>query len=281
MSDVGKDIKARDVDRDLAIDFVEAAWADGQLTREEYDVRVDRLLRARTLGALERDLSDLQGPDGAPWRPDGAAVPVSHLARDRAVTASTAAPNATGLRAGGGLFAALIGCLAVVGGCLAIANDTPDAPTGRHSTVEVETDSPLSAQGYRNLVAELDRETGETSAFELRLQEYGAQGSFPSEPTGTLAESRTWDGQKWSEPTMTSLTRERFNLEMISPDTVEEAFVQASVALTGDVRVELRLAVVEVAGVRSCLQATSTADGESITESYDCQGNLIDEGAEE
>ena len=84
---MGNEKRARDVDRDLAIDFVEAAWVDGQLTREEYDVRVDRLLRSRTVGELERELSDLQGPNGARWNPEAGGTPVSRRARDHVTTA--------------------------------------------------------------------------------------------------------------------------------------------------------------------------------------------------
>ena len=174
--------------------------------------------------------------------------------------------------------------VAVVAGIafVAVSGGAPDAPMGAPDVVSVDSASPQSAQGYRALVSTLDREVGETSAFEVKLREHGAEGLFPAGPTGDAAQRRTWDGQTWSQPEESASPRERFNLQMISADTIEEAYVQASLALEGDVDVELRLGVQQIAGVRSCLQATSsTPDGESITESYDCQGNLIDEDADE
>lgn len=277
-------MKARDVDRDLAIDFVEAAWVDGQLTHEEYDIRVDRLLRARTIGELERDLADLQGPNGARWNPEAGGVPVSRRARDHVMTVPVTSPTSSTTPQS--MRTALICLVAAVilglGYAIISTGRTTTLQAVPAGVVSVDSTSPQSAQGYRNLVSELDREVGETSAFEVRLQGHGAEGLFPAGPTGDAAEVRTWDGQTWSEPTRSASKRDRFNLRMVSADTVEEAYVQASLALEGDVDVELRLGVEQVAGVRSCLQATSrNSDGESITESYDCQGNLIDEGADE
>lgn len=281
---MGNEKRARDVDRDLAVDFVEAAWVDGQVTREEYDERVGRLLRARSIGDLERDVADLQGPDGAPWRPAGAVPPPARVtSAGRVSPPSHATPPAPAerLRVVGVLVAVVVVAVMAVAGTV-VSRDTSGVVDDSIQAVAVDGDSPLSAQGYRRLVEELDREVGETSAFDVRLQEHGAEGLFPAGPTGDAAQRRTWDGQTWSQPEETASPRERFNLQMISADTIEEAYVQASLALGPDALVELRLAVKTVAGVRSCLQATSsTPDGESITESYDCQGNLIDEETDE
>ena len=56
--------KARDADRDAAIEVVEAAYADGQISRPDYDLRVDRLLRATTFGELQMLIQDLRLPEG-------------------------------------------------------------------------------------------------------------------------------------------------------------------------------------------------------------------------
>ncbi len=56
--------KARDDDRDAAIEVVEAAFADGQISRPDYDLRVDRLLRAATVGELQMLVRDLRRPEG-------------------------------------------------------------------------------------------------------------------------------------------------------------------------------------------------------------------------
>ena len=52
--------KARDADRDAAIEVVEAAFADGQISRPDYDLRVDRLLNATTVGDVQSLVQDLQ-----------------------------------------------------------------------------------------------------------------------------------------------------------------------------------------------------------------------------
>lgn len=278
---MGKDFKARDVDRDLAIDFVEAAWVDGQLTHDEYDVRVDRLLRARTLGELERDLSDLQGPNGARWDPEAGGVPVSRRARDHVTTVPVGSSPPRSASTVGVWVAAVAAVAVLGGGFVALAGNGTESLDAT-PIISVSSDSPQSAPGYRALVSALDRETGSTSAFELVITEDSARVLVPTEPTGVEAEQREWNGSEWSEPTPNASADERFNLEMISPDVVEDAYIQASLALVGDVEVELRLGIVQVEGVRSCLQATSrTSDGERVTESYDCQGNPIDEGSDE
>lgn len=53
------ELRATDADRDHAADVVRDAFVDGRLTRDEFDVRRDAVLQARTLGdvlPLMRDL---------------------------------------------------------------------------------------------------------------------------------------------------------------------------------------------------------------------------------
>ncbi|MGN0065317.1 MAG: DUF1707 domain-containing protein [Nocardioides sp.] len=52
--------RARDVDRQLGVDALQSALAQGQLTQAEYEERAGRVLVATTLGDVERELSDLQ-----------------------------------------------------------------------------------------------------------------------------------------------------------------------------------------------------------------------------
>lgn len=76
-------VRASDADRDHAVDVVRDAFVDGRLTRDEFDVRRDEVLQARTLGdvlPLMRDLvPTTESPTaGLERRPTGA----SALARD-------------------------------------------------------------------------------------------------------------------------------------------------------------------------------------------------------
>src|SRR3954453_17605975 len=65
----GGHLRASDADRDQVAEVLSAAFAEGRLTREEYDERVDALLKAKTfdeLVGLTRDLVVTANPEPAP-----------------------------------------------------------------------------------------------------------------------------------------------------------------------------------------------------------------------
>lgn len=57
-------IRAADRDRDNTIGVLQAAYAEGRLTRDEYDVRAGHALTARTYGQLGALTADLPRPGG-------------------------------------------------------------------------------------------------------------------------------------------------------------------------------------------------------------------------
>ena len=57
-------LRASDADRDVAHGLLGKAYADGRLTREEFDQRSDAVLDARTLGELPDLLADLVPVEG-------------------------------------------------------------------------------------------------------------------------------------------------------------------------------------------------------------------------
>ncbi len=59
-------LRARDDDRNRAVEDIGAAYADGQITIEEHDVRCSAALRARTMGELATLVDDLQRPGAVP-----------------------------------------------------------------------------------------------------------------------------------------------------------------------------------------------------------------------
>lgn len=62
-------------DRDHAVEYLKTAFAEGRLSKDEYDTRLDRALAARTyadLDALMADLPGIQPP--APARTNGLAI---------------------------------------------------------------------------------------------------------------------------------------------------------------------------------------------------------------
>jgi hypothetical protein len=67
-------MRASDADREIVRVMLADAYADGRLTREEYDDRLNTLYGSRTLGEVSSLLTDLVPPDGpatvpAPLRP--------------------------------------------------------------------------------------------------------------------------------------------------------------------------------------------------------------------
>jgi len=75
-------LRASHADRERAVDVLKAGYAEGRLSKDEYDVRADRAFAARTLADLDAITADLPGgrmvapswPPGAAW-PAGAGRP--------------------------------------------------------------------------------------------------------------------------------------------------------------------------------------------------------------
>jgi hypothetical protein len=79
-------LKATDADRDVAVDALREAFADGRLTRAEYDDRSGTALAARTIGAflpLLVDLLPAGEPPAVPASADLRAEAVRRYERDR------------------------------------------------------------------------------------------------------------------------------------------------------------------------------------------------------
>ena len=62
-------MRASDADREIVRVMLAEAYADGRLTREEYDDRLNTLYGSRTLGDLPALVTDLVPPDGLPAAP--------------------------------------------------------------------------------------------------------------------------------------------------------------------------------------------------------------------
>lgn len=111
-------LRASDADRDVVHRALGAAYADGRLTREEFDQRSDAVLSARTLAELPDLISDLVPVSGVPVRvpattPDAAAIQARAVAAYRSdlreaawgfVSASIICWVIWGVTSGGGGF---------------------------------------------------------------------------------------------------------------------------------------------------------------------------------
>jgi hypothetical protein len=62
-------MRASDADREIVRTVLAEAYADGRLTREEYDDRLNTLYGSRTLGELPSLVTDLVPPDVPPAAP--------------------------------------------------------------------------------------------------------------------------------------------------------------------------------------------------------------------
>jgi Domain of unknown function (DUF1707)/Domain of unknown function (DUF4190) len=74
-------LRVSSAERDRAIDVLKAGYAEGRLTKEEYESRADQALAARTVGDLARVTADLPGGHlaqpawpGAPSRTNALAI---------------------------------------------------------------------------------------------------------------------------------------------------------------------------------------------------------------
>jgi Domain of unknown function (DUF1707)/Domain of unknown function (DUF4190) len=78
-------LRASTADRERAVDVLKAGYAEGRLTKDEYDARAGQAFTARTLGELARITADLPGghPAAPAWptaRPRTNALAVASLA---------------------------------------------------------------------------------------------------------------------------------------------------------------------------------------------------------
>jgi hypothetical protein len=74
-------LRAADVDRDRVVEFLNTAYTEGRLSKDEYDGRVERALSARTYAELDQLVSDLPAVRSAvvppPAQPITAVTPVA------------------------------------------------------------------------------------------------------------------------------------------------------------------------------------------------------------
>ena len=66
VSSSSSQLRAADRDRDATVSILQAAYAEGRLTRDEYDIRIGHALSAQTYGQLAALTADLPGPSGQP-----------------------------------------------------------------------------------------------------------------------------------------------------------------------------------------------------------------------
>lgn len=273
--------RARDADRDLAVEFIQGAWVDGQLTRAEHDERVERVLRARTVADVEHEVRDLQGPGGAVWRPTAPpAAPTTPTASSRPAPTSARVesrntvveefpePNAT---AALGRLAALggVGLLAVV----AFAGTGGDVQEAElvleHGDVDVV-----------ELAGATESEFGTSDVYSVRVRPDGrARVVVPSEEasSGAYVSVYDWDSDTWSARRETTPVGTTLDLTRLM-EVDMESIVDHALAEVEDGRMVTWLQPGTVRGAETCLRTVTTdhGTGSEVIQHYDCDGEPVD-----
>lgn len=230
------DKRARDKDRDAAIEVVEAAWADGQIVGADRDRRVEELLRAQTLAEIEMFVHDLQPPAApTPAPPEvPAAVPVVAYGPPSTPAAPSARAGRTPPAAARALLVVplvvlVVVVVSVVAGVLALVRTATDAgsasgPSGTTYAPGVEPTGAdvnvLSVRGYGDLVAAVEEATGSSAAFSTVLYPAYAVLDLPVDATSRREQSWYWNGELSENSSKGTSTEDRFDLRKIDPDVV-------------------------------------------------------------
>ncbi|GAA1925916.1 DUF1707 SHOCT-like domain-containing protein [Nocardioides hwasunensis] len=225
----GPDMRARDSDRNEAIEVIETAWSDGQLAREEYDARTTKALTATTLGDLERLVRDLQEPGKKRVR-----ASLTRLAevRGRPAPTQTQVAMAEGLagfarRFGTGVLVIAVTAFAVLVALPWLLRGSADPAEGTQSSAPVDL---LTADGFRTFVEAVDDKTGSTLVFDAFVgsESYGAA-TVPADATSDRYVRWTWRDAGFVDGESTGRDEGaiRFDLSRIDADAVPGLVEQA------------------------------------------------------
>ncbi len=268
------DRRARDKDRDEAIELVEAAWADGQIVEADRDKRVEELLRAQTLSEVWMLTRDLQVPSTPaqavppePVPPD--AMPIvdfGELTTEpvRSQPEPVAPQGAARPRLVAGLVAlALLG--AGVGGVLSLGGSLADGlERGSSGNGDAGAESGplvpprlLDEDGYDDLVADVREVSGSTEAFEAVLYPEYAIVYLPVDEATGRQELWYWDGSIVGLDSSGTSTSRRFDLADVEPEVVVRLVERARRLVDGPTRSYAILRAPDAEGVAIYAYATN------------------------
>ncbi len=209
--------KAREDDRDAAIEVVEAAFADGQISRPDYDLRVDRLLRAATVGELQMLVQDLRRPEG-----EEVTEAVEQVTEDVASPTFRVGAPRVNVRAVKLLVAVVVAVFAlglIVPLVLVARVDTQKA-VGTGQVAQGEKVNLTTARGYDRLVREVEAKTRSTTVFGATIYPGYAVVEVPVDADSQRSFGYYYDGD-WQDWTgKGTATEERFDLSRIDGTTL-------------------------------------------------------------
>ena len=209
--------KARDDDRDAAIEVVEAAFADGQISRPDYDLRVDRLLRAATVGELQMLVQDLRRPEGE--EVTEAVEQVTEDVAEPALRVGLPRVNVSAVKVVLAVVVAVFALGLIVPLVLVARVDSQEGmSTG--TVVRGETIDLTTAKGYDRLVREVEAKTGSTTVFGATIYPGYAVIEVPVDADSQRSFGYYYDGD-WQDWTgRGKATEDRFDLSRIDGRTV-------------------------------------------------------------
>ena len=199
----GNDKRARDQDRDQAIEVVEAAWADGQIVEADRDKRVESLLQAQTMAEVQMLVHDLQLPRTPPpprrRRPRGSRWTCPSRRRSRSAPTATWASGCCSLLIPIGLVAGVIAIIAATVSGVSTAIDEDDLPTEPGVEPGRGEVNVMSVEGLADLVAAIEEETGSSTVFEARSTPSSTSRSTPRRARALLLLGRRPRGNRQQE----------------------------------------------------------------------------------
>lgn len=144
--------RARMADRDRAVEMINAAYAEGQLTTQQREDRVHRALVATHLGDLDQVTADLQ------------------TSESEAPKSAESAPTGWWERTSRRTKVAIAGVLLVaIGSGVAVA-EMGGGPDSAPVAVETSSYVPATADGVAGLIADQKAEFGTTKSYGVNLQ---------------------------------------------------------------------------------------------------------------
>ncbi|HQR27133.1 MAG TPA: DUF1707 domain-containing protein [Nocardioides sp.] len=268
--------KARDADRDAAIEVVEAAYADGQITQPDYDLRVDRLLRAHTVGEVQGLVHDLRRD------PDEEVTDVVEAVTGDSVAARPTRPLPTA-RPAARPGRALLLVAALVGGILLavlvpiwLASRGGDGVSAGPVGLGDRT-SLLTPSGYAFFVEELEGKTGSREAFSLVLYPGYAVVDVPVDETSQREFSWYFDGD-WSEfGGAGTSTDDRFSVDQVDGTVIAEGIDQAKAGVEDATTWYAIVSAPDRGSARTCVTAYASNDfQETSYVRLTCDGSVVE-----
>jgi len=217
------DWRARDKDRDAAIEVVEAAWADGQIVQADRDHRVEALLRAETVSEIRMLVHDLQlsgapVPVPVPVPPNPYASPPDYAGPSQGVAGAARTASLIGIivvlvtiaGVGAGLVAAISGITSSTDSDSGSSVGMPLPGADPRDGVNV-----LSEDGYRDLVRAVKKSTGSSDAFEGVLYPGYAVMTLPVDNMSQREDRWYWDGVLEPLDSKGTSSYERYDLSSV------------------------------------------------------------------